>query len=101
MHHLYRNKPGGTDGEGSIIDSQQIDLRNSRIFNFIKNIGKLPSDSRLHPMCCININFLLHNVIKGPDIIKTSNMILVFMGKNNRIQTFYRSEEHLIPEIRA
>ena len=40
-----------------------------------------------HPLFCKNIHGAFLNKIEGPDIIQSRNMITVFMGEKNCIQS--------------
>jgi hypothetical protein len=46
-----------------------------------------------------NICFLL--IIEGPNIVKSSYMILMFVGKDNGIQPFHSLHQCLLAKVRS
>ena len=77
----------------------QFHLRNPGVFPRCKNIVKDSPDGHMDPVFRIYIRWLFLKPVESPDVIKSENMIHVFMGEEDRPQPLNFMGEHLLPEI--
>lgn len=66
----------------------------------LKSVVKLTPQGRLHPRIGIDRHWLFLQIIKSADVIGTSDMVFVTVGKQQGIQAIHPGTKHLLPKIR-
>src|SRR5476651_2636525 len=76
----------------------QIYLRDTGIFKLVKYVSKLALQGCLYPFGGIDVYSCLLPEVEGTDIVHPGNVVLMLVGENDGIQTFYMLTQHLVPE---
>jgi len=78
----------------------EFKLGNTRIVLIFKDIGVLLPESPLHRFGAIKRDRLFLGEIKRSQIVQSGGVVLVFVGKEHRIDPGYPGSEQLFPHIR-
>jgi len=79
----------------------KLHLRDSGVSPSGEDIVKDPPDCSMDTSFGIDIGRSLLYPVKSPDVIKTENMVHMFVGEEDCPEVFYVMGKHLLPEIRT
>ena len=99
--YLDRRKGDIADGKRILVDVMQFKIRNARIFDIGKRIGKFPDDRFPGHSVCVKWHGTVLKKIICPDIIKTGQVILMRVSIDDCVESANPGTEHLEAKIRG
>jgi hypothetical protein len=101
MHQADGNYIYLPDGKRIGGDFMHPHPRDPGVLFFSKHVGKTDVKGPEHPCLGIYVHGTLLQIVEGPDIIQSRDMVPVLVRKQDRMQPGGTRPEHLLPEIGA
>jgi hypothetical protein len=80
-------------------DRYGLHARHARVFVLGKDVGKLPLQLIEHALFSEHGHIALLLEIVSPDVVHTGRVVLVLVGKKQRIKVIYLLAKHLLTKV--